>query len=161
MRHVVLTSPAVRAAIETEAQLKSGKAKASKPGSRPAPSSLEAAEQRAKHIVEQMFADQQLPVLSGLGYGFRKIWRRYMPASHFVKWNSLISYVFYVHLLYAIRLYQNIVVDEAGIAAVREAAAKGPVIFIPTHRSYVDFLIVSYMCLATQLPLPYIAAGYD
>jgi glycerone phosphate O-acyltransferase len=32
---------------------------------------------------------------------------------------------------------------------------------VTPHRSYIDFLIVSYMCFACNLPLPYIAAGED
>eukprot|EP01051_Picozoa_sp_SAG22_P019042 SAG22_NODE_3391_length_1736_cov_2.588271_2_plen_49_part_00 len=37
--------------------------------------------------------------------------------------------------------------------------AKGPVIFLPTHRSYIDFLILSYVTFANRLPVPHIAAG--
>lgn len=29
-----------------------------------------------------------------------------------------------------------------------------PVVLLPTHRSYVDFLIVSYVCFNYGLPLP-------
>src|SRR5690606_4439385 len=32
---------------------------------------------------------------------------------------------------------------------------------MPTHRSYIDFLITSYIFLAYKLPLPHIAAGED
>ena len=35
----------------------------------------------------------------------------------------------------------------------------GTVIFVPTHRSYVDFIILSYIFFAYNMPLPYIAAG--
>ena len=34
-------------------------------------------------------------------------------------------------------------------------------VLLPTHRSYVDFLFISYIFFAHNLPLPYIAAGDD
>ena len=37
----------------------------------------------------------------------------------------------------------------------------GPVIMMPTHRSYIDFLICSYIFLSYNIPLPHIAAGED
>eukprot|EP01047_Picozoa_sp_COSAG01_P035108 COSAG01_NODE_2669_length_7278_cov_3.791057_6_plen_976_part_00 len=56
-------------------------------------------------------------------------------------------------------LYDEIIVDSRGVERVRTAAAKGPVIFLPTHRSYIDFLIISYVTFANRLPAPHIAAG--
>jgi glycerol-3-phosphate O-acyltransferase len=32
---------------------------------------------------------------------------------------------------------------------------------MPTHRSYIDFLVVSFVCFQYRLPLPHIAAGDD
>ena len=32
---------------------------------------------------------------------------------------------------------------------------------LPSHRSYIDFLIVSYIFFAYKLKVPYIAAGED
>jgi hypothetical protein len=34
-------------------------------------------------------------------------------------------------------------------------------VLIPSHRSYIDFLIVSYIFYSFQLPVPHIAAGDD
>jgi hypothetical protein len=132
MRALILSSAAVQAAIKADAA-RAVKSKPSKSQKGPTPSALELSESRARAIIERMFADQDMPVMGGMAYGFRKIWRR---------------------------LYKNINVDQAGVERVREIARKnGPIIFIPTHRSYIDFLIVSYMCFAVNLPLPYIAAG--
>ena len=44
---------------------------------------------------------------------------------------------------------------------LRDAAKNNPVVFIPSHRSYLDFLLVSYICFATDIPLPFIAAAAD
>jgi len=42
-------------------------------------------------------------------------------------------------------IYEKIVVNEGALKKVKELCAnrKGPIIFCPTHRSYVDFLLVS------------------
>ena len=34
-----------------------------------------------------------------------------------------------------------------------------PVVLVPSHRSYLDFILVSYVLLEHNLPLPCIAAG--
>lgn len=41
---------------------------------------------------------------------------------------------------------------------IRESAV---VLYLPTHRSYLDFVLLSYVCFAMSLPLPAIAAGND
>jgi len=42
---------------------------------------------------------------------------------------------------------------------LRMEAKHFPIVVLPTHRSYVDFLLVSYICFHYELPLPIIAAG--
>lgn len=37
--------------------------------------------------------------------------------------------------------------------------SQGPVLLLPTHRSYADFLLISYLCYTMDIPLPVIAAG--
>lgn len=37
----------------------------------------------------------------------------------------------------------------------------GPIIFCPTHRSYIDFLIVSYVMYNQRVKVPHICAGED
>jgi glycerol-3-phosphate O-acyltransferase len=56
-------------------------------------------------------------------------------------------------------IYDGIDVDQAGIARVREAARRGPLILLPSHKSYVDFLVLSDVFYAHQLSPPLIAAG--
>lgn len=48
---------------------------------------------------------------------------------------------------------------EFVILQLRSGFERYPVIFLPTHRSYVDFLLLSYVCFTYSLPLPIIAAG--
>ena len=57
------------------------------------------------------------------------------------------------------RIYAGIEIDEAGIEHVREAATKGTVIFLPSHKSHVDYLLLSYVLEKAHIQLPLIAAG--
>lgn len=57
--------------------------------------------------------------------------------------------------------------DEEGLERVRSLmvhqrqSGGPPVLLLPTHRSYVDFLLLSYLFFAYNLPLPHIAAADD
>lgn len=60
-------------------------------------------------------------------------------------------------------IYSKIVVNEDALKRVRATIEqrKGPVIFAPTHRSYVDFLLVSSIVFYYNIQVPYICAGED
>lgn len=57
------------------------------------------------------------------------------------------------------KIYDGIDVDQEGLARVREAARKGPLILLPSHKSYIDFLVLSDVFYSNQLSPPLIAAG--
>lgn len=57
------------------------------------------------------------------------------------------------------RIYDGIVVDEPGLATVIEAARRGPVIYCPSHRSHIDYLVLSYVLWQNGVVPPHIAAG--
>lgn len=57
------------------------------------------------------------------------------------------------------RVYDGLEVDEEGMAQLREAAAKGPLLFMPSHRSHVDYLLLSWLVSYYDIAPPYIAAG--
>ncbi|XP_053208685.1 dihydroxyacetone phosphate acyltransferase-like [Panonychus citri] len=46
-------------------------------------------------------------------------------------------------------------------ATINRLVTESPVVYLPTHRSYADFLLLSYICFQMNLPLPAIAAGID
>ncbi|HJZ88095.1 MAG TPA: 1-acyl-sn-glycerol-3-phosphate acyltransferase [Polyangia bacterium] len=57
------------------------------------------------------------------------------------------------------RIYDGIDVDQAGIAKVREAARRGSLILCPSHKSHVDYLVLSYVFYRQGLVVPHVAAG--
>ena len=150
MRHLILSSPAIQRAIQAENErvkaLSSSSPQKKPPTSTPKaanPSSsssnlldpsLSPGDLRARQIIDKMFGETSLPVLQGMAYLFKKVWRR---------------------------IYDVISVEAGGLNAVKRVAKQGPLVLIPTHRSYVDFLIVSYVCFVCDLPIPHIAAGED
>ena len=62
-----------------------------------------------------------------------------------------------------ITIYDKIIVNEDMLKKVRTIcdSRKGPVIFVPTHRSYVDFLLVSAILFYYKMEIPHICAGED
>ncbi|XP_048342611.1 dihydroxyacetone phosphate acyltransferase isoform X2 [Sphaerodactylus townsendi] len=58
-------------------------------------------------------------------------------------------------------LFKSICVNEEGMQKLQQAIQEHPVVLLPSHRSYVDFLLLSYVLYAYDLALPVIAAGID
>jgi glycerol-3-phosphate O-acyltransferase len=56
-------------------------------------------------------------------------------------------------------LFEGIVWDEAGFEKVREAGQRGNLIFIPCHKSHIDYLILNHLIYRHHLHPPRIAAG--
>lgn len=57
------------------------------------------------------------------------------------------------------RIYDGISWNSAEIAALRKASLKGPIILLPTHKSHMDYLVLSYVLYREGLMCPHIAAG--
>ncbi|MBC7792399.1 MAG: 1-acyl-sn-glycerol-3-phosphate acyltransferase, partial [Clostridia bacterium] len=57
------------------------------------------------------------------------------------------------------RIYDGVVIDEPGLAAMLEASRKGPIIMCPTHRSHIDYLVLSYALWRYGVNPPHIVAG--
>ena len=83
-----------------------------------------------------IISTMSMPVVRVFAWGLRKVWRM---------------------------IYEKVVVDQNALQNFKKFTleAKGPVVIVPTHRSYIDFLIVSYVFFAYKINLPYIAASKD
>ncbi|CAI5741617.1 unnamed protein product [Peronospora destructor] len=91
---------------------------------------------RVKCIFESLKSDMFMPAVRCLGWLLTKTWRL---------------------------LFHGLHVDLESLHHVRRVleASKGDVsvVFAPTHKSHLDYLILSYLCFAYGIPLPRIAAG--
>jgi len=57
------------------------------------------------------------------------------------------------------RVYSGIDVDEEGVERIRAAAREGSVVLLPSHKSHVDYIVLSCVLRRRSLQLPVIAAG--
>uniref|UniRef100_A0A8C1AZV8 Glyceronephosphate O-acyltransferase 2 n=1 Tax=Cyprinus carpio carpio TaxID=630221 RepID=A0A8C1AZV8_CYPCA len=56
-------------------------------------------------------------------------------------------------------VFSSIHVNEDGLTRLQQAIQEYPVILMPNHRSYMDFLVLSYIMFTYDLSIPVIAAG--
>lgn len=59
------------------------------------------------------------------------------------------------------QIFSKVCVNEEGIQKLQRAIQEHPVILLPSHRSYIDFLMLSFVLYNYDLPVPVIAAGMD
>jgi glycerol-3-phosphate O-acyltransferase len=59
------------------------------------------------------------------------------------------------------RLYTSIEVDEEGLARVKRAAAGAPIVLCPSHKSYIDFLVLPVVLFDHGMTPPHVAAGIN
>ncbi|XP_023296585.2 dihydroxyacetone phosphate acyltransferase [Lucilia cuprina] len=59
------------------------------------------------------------------------------------------------------RICKGIYVNKASMDKVKEGLGKNPVLYLPSHRSYMDFILMSYICFHYDIEIPGIAAGMD
>lgn len=91
-------------------------------------------EKEAEEILEDMAHSQSLTNLRTLAYIFPKLYKR---------------------------LLRHLYVNRDGIEKLRSQVKDAPIILLPTHRSYQDFLVMTYVCFHYGLPLPFVATGQD
>uniref|UniRef100_A0A1A8IJY4 Phospholipid/glycerol acyltransferase domain-containing protein n=1 Tax=Nothobranchius kuhntae TaxID=321403 RepID=A0A1A8IJY4_NOTKU len=56
-------------------------------------------------------------------------------------------------------VFSSIFVNVEGLNMLQQATQENPVILMPNHRSYIDFLVISYIMFSYDIPVPVIAAG--
>ena len=58
-------------------------------------------------------------------------------------------------------MFEGIALDMEGLSRVKAAATRGPVVFVPCHRSHFDYLILPYLLILNNMPCPHVAAGQN
>ncbi|CAL8313727.1 unnamed protein product [Lota lota] len=95
-------------------------------------SSVEAVEEQVRVILSEMSQNLQMSSIRLLGYALNKTMKR---------------------------LFTSVHVNMDGLNRLQQATQEYPVILMPNHRSYMDFLIISFLTFTYDLPMPVIAAG--
>ncbi|ESO11661.1 hypothetical protein HELRODRAFT_71793, partial [Helobdella robusta] len=58
-------------------------------------------------------------------------------------------------------LFRRVYVNEEGVNRLQHIMQEYPVVLMPTHRSYMDFVLVTFVCYHYNLPVPAVAAAMD
>jgi glycerol-3-phosphate O-acyltransferase len=83
----------------------------------------------------------------------REIAAKYVPtAIDFMKW--LLDWVFH-------RIYDGLDIGEEGIARIAKTNARTPIVVCPSHKSHIDYLVLSHVFYTNGLTPPHIAAGIN
>lgn len=90
--------------------------------------------------VEHTFRDYLYEIAADLNYVFIAFW------------DFLLTWVFET-------IFEGLDVDHAALEKIRPLVGQKPVVFVPNHRSHMDYLILSYVLHDRQIPVPYICAG--
>lgn len=56
-------------------------------------------------------------------------------------------------------IYNGLNVDMNSLKKVKEWARKGPIVYVPCHKSHMDYMILSYILYQNWMGVPFIAAG--
>ncbi len=56
-------------------------------------------------------------------------------------------------------MFDGVTLDTEGLNRIKAASQKGPLVFIPCHKSHIDYLILSYLLHLNNMPCPMVAAG--
>jgi glycerol-3-phosphate O-acyltransferase len=57
------------------------------------------------------------------------------------------------------RMYSALEIDEAGLERVRTAMKDGTIVLLPSHKSHLDYMVLTHVFLVRHMQLPLIAAG--
>jgi glycerol-3-phosphate O-acyltransferase len=67
-------------------------------------------------------------------------------------WDMTLNWVFK-------NIYDGLTVDETGLARVKQIARQHPIVLVPSHRSHIDYFLLSYLFYRQNLSMPLVAAG--
>ncbi len=122
-----------------------------------------------KYIIESILSsrtlrDQAREIARAEGKPFEKIMKRAEKYADEIAADYRITYIEFLSLLLSWvwnNIYSGFSVDMKGLERVKAAVRKGSVILMPSHKSHVDYLVLSYVFYQNDLPPPHIAAGVN
>lgn len=57
------------------------------------------------------------------------------------------------------RMYSDFEIDKGGLERLRAASKDGSLVLLPSHKSHVDYIILSRLFIHANMPVPLVAAG--
>lgn len=122
-----------------------------------------------KYMIESILSHPPLRALAretarSEGKSFEKVMKK---AARYAEEIAADYDIAYVHFLDRVltwawhNIYSGFHVDQEGLQRVKECARKGALVLLPSHKSHVDYLVLSYVFYHNDLPPPHIAAGVN
>ncbi|XP_041353504.1 dihydroxyacetone phosphate acyltransferase-like isoform X2 [Gigantopelta aegis] len=111
---------------------------------------------RVKYTVEQVSLEMHLPIDEVVEQASSIV----DEMAHNLRMGAIRGFSFFLIKIFK-QLYRRIYVNEEGIEKIRSTMKEYPILLMPTHRSYMDFLLMSYIFYSYDLPMPVIAAAMD
>ncbi|KAI5643208.1 acyltransferase domain-containing protein [Phthorimaea operculella] len=74
---------------------------------------------------------------------------------YIIRWMGVI----FLKICFMMRV--GVFVNEPAILKIKSNMGQNPVLFLPTHRSYADFCLMTYLCYNYDIDFPAVAAGMD
>ncbi|PIP35180.1 MAG: glycerol-3-phosphate acyltransferase [Desulfobacterales bacterium CG07_land_8_20_14_0_80_52_14] len=56
-------------------------------------------------------------------------------------------------------MFEGVSIDPNALYRVKQLSKKGPIIFVPCHKSHIDYLVLPYILYSHNMPAPHIVAG--
>lgn len=88
--------------------------------------------EEAERSLDELAADYRVSYIEVMSFVLRKVFRR---------------------------IFSAVVVDPKGLERLRTRLKNGPVVFVPSHKSHIDYLMLSWVLFAYDIVPPHIAAG--
>jgi glycerol-3-phosphate O-acyltransferase len=122
-----------------------------------------------KYMLESILSSRTLrgqarEIARSEGKSFEKIMKRAEKYADEIAADYRITYIEFLNLLLTWvwnNIYSGFWVDMKGLERVKAAVRKGSVILMPSHKSHLDYLVLSYVFYHNDLPPPHIAAGVN
>ncbi|XP_060848159.1 dihydroxyacetone phosphate acyltransferase isoform X1 [Rhopalosiphum padi] len=78
-----------------------------------------------------------------------------------IKKNTTIRMMGYILIKILKSKLQGLYINEQKLLMMKSNFNKTPVIFVPSHRSYQDFILMAFICFNYNIDIPYVAAAMD
>ena len=122
-----------------------------------------------KYLIESILSHPALRALArdiarSEGRPFEKVMKQAAKYADEIAADYNITYLLFLEWLLTWvwnNIYSGFYIDKEGLEAVKEVARKGSLILLPSHKSHVDYLVLSYLFYNSDLPPPHIAAGVN
>jgi len=122
-----------------------------------------------RYIIQSILSSMRLRTLAremarSEGTSFDRVMRRASRFAHEIAADYNIAYIEFLDWVLTWvwnNIYSGLSVDRNGIESVKRASRNGSLILLPSHKSHIDYLVLSYAFYHNDLPPPHIAAGVN